>query len=142
MRYLHVKKLRDQAMKLREIHLEYFEATMIAPVKRLKQEEQPDIPVSDYLLACEETYQLLKDGRDFMLMREFLSGDEMHVHAVFWYGHPDRCLVLVLNRLSGTIFGHHFLDLPDTRSGHACGVPNPKPPQHLMGKEEKELPEN
>lgn len=127
-------------MKLRELHLEYFEATMIAPVRRLKQEEQPDIPVSDYLFACNETYQLLEIGREFMLIRQFLSGDELHVHAVYWYGHRERCLVLVLNRTISWIVGHHFLELPDSKSGHACGVPNPTVPPHLTGKEEKELP--
>jgi hypothetical protein len=129
-------------MKPRELDLEFFEATLIAPVRQLTEADRPDIAVADYLHACDEKHHLLEAHQEFIALRLFLSGDQAHVHAVFWYGHSDRCLVLVLNRVTETILGHHFLNLPDTPDEHPCPVPNPpNHPTHLIASEAEELPE-
>jgi len=127
-------------MKPRELDLPFFEATLIPPVRRLTGEERPDILLADYLHACAKKDDLLTSHQEFTPLRLFLSGDDLHVHAVFWYGHPDRCLVLVLNRLNETILGHHFLHLPDSPGDHTSPVPNHKPPPHRIHSEAKELP--
>jgi len=127
-------------MKLRELDLTYFEATLIPPVRQLTHAEKPDILLEDYLRACDEKYHLLESHQQFVALRLFLSGDDIHVHTVLWYGHPDRCLVLVLNRLTETILGHHFLDLPDLPEDHTGPVPKPTTPPHLIRPEAKELP--
>jgi len=129
-------------MKPRELDLPFFEATLIPPVRRLTQDERPDIPLADYLLACAEIHNLLITQKEFTPLRLFLSGDAIHVHAVFWYGHPDRCLVLVLNRLNETILGHHFLHLPGSPDEHGTRVPKPNPPPHLHFPEAKDIPKD
>ncbi len=129
-------------MTLRELDLPFFEATLIPPVRRLTEDERPEILLADYLRACAEDHDLLTTHQEFTPLRLFLSGDDIHVHAVFWYGHPDRCLVLVLNRINETILGHHFLNLPDLPEDHTCPVPKPTPPPHLFRPEAKELPKD
>jgi hypothetical protein len=127
-------------MKPRELDLPFFEATLIPPVRRLTEAERPDILLADYLHACAAQYELFTTHQEFTPLRLFLSGDAIHLHAVFWYGHPDRCLVLVLNRLTETILGHHFLHLPDSPDKHTCPVPVSKPPPHRTHPEAKDLP--
>jgi hypothetical protein len=129
-------------MKLRELDLTYFEATLIPPVRQLTHVEKPDILLEDYLQACDEKYHLLESHQQFVALRLFLSGDDIHVHAVLWYGHPDRCLVLVLNRLTETILGHHFLDLPDSPDEHGTRVPKPNPPPRLHFPEARDIPKD
>jgi len=131
-------------MKLRELTAEGFAATIIPPMRLLVGPSRPDIALDDYLRACRAAYNPPDADYQFVELRCFVSADTRFIHAVYAFGPPDVCLVmvLVLDLSNDTILGHHFLDLPDLPDEHTCSVPKPTPPPHLFHPEAKQLPKD
>jgi hypothetical protein len=105
---------------LRTLSKQEYLATFAEPMRRLGENESyRPISLKDYLGECILALGLPTTIQDIQIQHVYLSGNKKHSHVLFYYGQPNRYLVLVISHDSDSVMGHYLLDLNAEYGLHA-----------------------
>ena len=107
-------------MALRELSKKEYRSTFSDPMRRLGEKESyRPVPLKDYVKACIDALDLPTNTQEIEIHHVYLSGDEKHTHVLFYFGEPNRYLVVVVSHEADTVMGHYVLDLNEEYGVHA-----------------------
>jgi hypothetical protein len=87
---------------------------MSTPMRRAGEDE-PIAPINltSSVEECISRHSLPTTTKDIEIHHVYRSADGLHTHVLFWYGTPNKYLVIVLDEPGRNAVGYHFLDLAE-----------------------------
>ena len=81
-------------------------------MRRLAADESyRPVPLKDYVSECIYSLALPTKLADIEIHHVYLSGDRKHTHVLFYFGTPNRYLVVIVSHEPDSVRGHYLLDL-------------------------------
>jgi hypothetical protein len=97
-------------VNIRELSREEFLETFCEPMERLTESYRP-IPLKDYVSESIRVLELPTTIDDIEIHDLYLSGNKKHSHVLFFFGQPNRYLIIVIDHETDSVAGYRVLDL-------------------------------
>ena len=106
-------RVRLQISKMiRELSDSAFHGTFALPMRKLGADEMfRPVPLGEYVTACIDHYNLPTSRENIDIDHVCVAGDERHTHVMLNWGVANLYLVVVVSHETGSVLGHHILDL-------------------------------
>ena len=99
-------------MAIRELSEKQFEATFVAPMRRLAIGDTPPVSVSlkDYVAEAVAALSLPTSAQQIEIHHVYVAHGDGHTHVYFYSGRPDTYLAVVVDNRAKCVLGHRVLD--------------------------------